>query len=697
MERPPHWCAVCQLDLQSEASLVEHRTGRRHQRRAFAAGEQTIAPRASKRRSPPLPAPSEEDFRTALQAGKYRRVVVLTGAGVSTAAGVPDFRSPGGLFEQIRTQFGGRWPEVAAEPELLMSRAFASSHPDIWASEVRPWLASIKHPGAGPTATHRFCAWLHERRWLRRIYTQNVDGLHTDASLGLPEELVCEVHGALRDSSIVLYGDPIPNRFNECVTADFPVGAAPCDAVDLVLVMGTSLQVAPFCALPNLAPAGSMRVLVNRCLADCLHNNWSKPGADAGTFGAPRQNATIRISKHKQVSLRQLWNGDRKANRRWKQLLVATDCDPFVTWLCAGLAQLQLEPELVEPESEPEPELMHNHAPDTNSGKSSSVTAVWACQACAFETAQLAGCSSGGAPPHNGICPECCHGLLLDTKEPDRATSEPAAHFMESCDSIGGGEEEDRLLRNGLAAMGASEPTTFPRKLLERKQLPFLSEGAKKPQLVHGSVAVVELALRALGVALPAPNDYPDCLKRHLHRHVWKARLCDASAHLVGAPLGLFIKPADRRKRFTGFVAESVAHIHARGLPAREPVWCSTVVSWLVEYRVFVVRGQIRAVCRYAGDAAVPLEMDVVACGVGDMVAQPECPAGFALDYGVLASGQTALVEFNDGYGLGAYDGISAVDYTELLLTRWSQLVIQEAKQDCATSSSSDPKVESND
>ena len=45
------------------------------------------------------------------------------------------------------------------------------------------------------------------------------------------------------------------------------------------------------------------------------------------------------------------------------------------------------------------------------------------------------------------------------------------------------------------------------------------------------------------------------------------------------------------------------------------------------------------------------------------------------MDFGILSSGETCLVEVNDGYSLGRYDGISGADYTDLLIARWRQLV----------------------
>ena len=60
-----------------------------------------------------------------------RSIVVLTGAGVSTAAGVPDFRSKGGLFETIRAKHGDEYAELIDEPELMFTRWWRDAHPDL--------------------------------------------------------------------------------------------------------------------------------------------------------------------------------------------------------------------------------------------------------------------------------------------------------------------------------------------------------------------------------------------------------------------------------------------------------------------------------------------------------------------------------------------------------------------------------------
>jgi len=204
----------------------------------------------------------------------------------------------------------------------------------VWREEVEPWLRTWKTDVASPTAVHRLCAWLYRRGWLRRIYTQNVDGLHLHPDLGLPKEVVVECHGSMRDGTCVLYGDQLPSRFETCLTEDFPVSG--CN-VDLLIVLGTSLQVAPFCGVPNMAPPGCVRVLVNNNLNDCRPNYWSCSGFlgdDGGLYGSglARPARCTSLGSLKRVRLDPLW-WDSKSSRRWQQLCVESNCDEFVARL----------------------------------------------------------------------------------------------------------------------------------------------------------------------------------------------------------------------------------------------------------------------------------------------------------------------------------------------------------------------------
>ena len=311
---------MCSYDLQSSASLAEHCHGRKHRKKSGIAVEPTSKP-------PPL---DESELFQDIASGRYQNVVVLTGAGVSTAAGVPDFRSRGGVFEKIRELFGDRLPEVYEHPELALTRSFANAYPD-FVVEVRESILRLTRESMRdikPTATHELCAWLHRRGMLKRVYTQNVDGLHLHPSLDLPSDLVVECHGSLQTtpSTLVMYGDDLPKRLYECCDCDFSLqNTVETGKVDLLMVFGTSLQVAPFCGVPNMTPKGSSRVLINRELDVCMTNSFCKRrnAFDMGSI------SSCSIGSRKSVSLQSLWQS-REGNKKWRQLLVEDDCDSFV-------------------------------------------------------------------------------------------------------------------------------------------------------------------------------------------------------------------------------------------------------------------------------------------------------------------------------------------------------------------------------
>jgi len=252
----------------------------------------------------------QETLCSRLTRGEFRNIVVCTGAGISVSAGIQDFRGPGGLFEEIRARYGQMFPELNAEPAMAFSRSFRNRNSHFYETEMKQFLEEMKQDH-DPTAAHNFCVWLHQQGWLRRVYTQNIDGLHA----GLPEGLVVEAHGSLANSNVVMYEDPLPERFFSCLRQDFK---RPAEEVDLMLVMGTALQVAPFCAVPNLAPAGCTRVLVNRLLADCMMNDHMRSGS------------TVTKLAGRPVTLNPRWR-DRKA--KWEQYLLEMDCDDFAA-LC---------------------------------------------------------------------------------------------------------------------------------------------------------------------------------------------------------------------------------------------------------------------------------------------------------------------------------------------------------------------------
>jgi NAD-dependent protein deacetylase/lipoamidase len=106
------------------------------------------------------------------------RVVILTGAGISTASGIPDFRSPGGRWERY-------------QPVLIQEfLAFEEKRAEYWRYKGETWRVIRE---AQPNAAHRALADLAVAGHVRLLVTQNVDGLHERS--GIPSELFVAIHG----------------------------------------------------------------------------------------------------------------------------------------------------------------------------------------------------------------------------------------------------------------------------------------------------------------------------------------------------------------------------------------------------------------------------------------------------------------------------------------------------------------------
>jgi hypothetical protein len=109
-------------------------------------------------------------------------------------------------------------------------------------------------------------------------------------------------------------------------------------------------------------------------------------------------------------------------------------------------------------------------------------------------------------------------------------------------------------------------------------------------------------------------------------------------------------------------------------VPPNEPVWCGDVCEWKSEWRYYVVCHQIQGRALYAGDSQDVVDEQMVEEAVSLLAAIPGTPVSYAIDFGVLANGKTALVEMNEGFSIGAYDGVDPEVYLALLETRWAQL-----------------------
>jgi hypothetical protein len=184
---------------------------------------------------------------------------------------------------------------------------------------------------------------------------------------------------------------------------------------------------------------------------------------------------------------------------------------------------------------------------------------------------------------------------------------------------------------------------------------------------IHGFVGDAFTALKLIGAPLPAPLDYPEELAEFRQRRIWRTTL-DA------VNVGDFVKPV-RHKLFTGRVwgggiADRLATEGVPGVAPDEPVWCSEPVTFVAEFRCFVLEDKVLDVRRYKGDWSKAPDRNVVTRAA---MAYGSAPAAYSLDWGVAADGRTVLVEANDAFALGAY-GLDPVLYARMISARWEEM-----------------------
>jgi NAD-dependent deacetylase len=209
---------------------------------------------------------------------KARRVLVFTGAGMSTESGLPDFRSAGGLWKQSR-----RFEELASKD------AFEHEYAEF--VEFYRWrirmLGSVR-----PNAGHEILAEWQRRGLVRRVVTQNVDGLHEQAGSadvvslhGTLRHAHCDACGNRQSSETFLGADgtrcgicrgrmrPSVVLFGEALdSATLRTSLQEATSADLLIVLGSSLVVSPANALPDAAArAGARLAIVNREGTDLSH------------------------------------------------------------------------------------------------------------------------------------------------------------------------------------------------------------------------------------------------------------------------------------------------------------------------------------------------------------------------------------------------------------------------------------------
>jgi NAD-dependent deacetylase len=205
-----------------------------------------------------------------------RSVVVLTGAGISTESGIPDFRGPNGVWTKD------------PKAEKLSNLYHYMNDPEV---RVAAWQARLVHPAwtAEPNAGHLALADLERGGHLDTLVTQNIDGLHQKA--GSSPDRVIEIHGTVRQVVCMACAEQAPMEraldrvrageadppcrscggilksatisFGQNLVAEDLIRAEKAArGCDLFLALGTTLTVFPVAALPGMALEGGARLVI---------------------------------------------------------------------------------------------------------------------------------------------------------------------------------------------------------------------------------------------------------------------------------------------------------------------------------------------------------------------------------------------------------------------------------------------------
>ena len=280
-----------------------------------------VLPRSDPLNNPP----SIEHIADLIKSGQCKRIIVLAGAGISVSAGIPDFRTPGtGLYDNLHN-YGLPEDEPTAIFDISYFKKNPLPFCQL-AQEMYPKADENGKLKYNPTLTHHFIRLLHYKKLLHRCYTQNIDVLERQA--GIPLSKLVECHGSfsgghctscgntvddewlkyeffkgtipkcnklktklsndndndsdsdnnddnnkmkLNESEneepsicggyckpdITFFGENLPLRFHELHEKD-------TECSQLLIVMGTSLNVAPVCNLPALVNPLCPRLFINR-------------------------------------------------------------------------------------------------------------------------------------------------------------------------------------------------------------------------------------------------------------------------------------------------------------------------------------------------------------------------------------------------------------------------------------------------
>ena len=209
---------------------------------------------------------------------KFSKILFMVGAGLSTSAGIPDFRSNTGLFKQLQDKYNLSSPE-----EFFYLPTFLENPMYFYEFTKLFDLSKVD-----ATISHKFMNFFVKKNIVKYIFTQNIDGLEKKAKI--PDEKLIYAHGNFYNGhcpkchksidinkinegiqkgeicycpkcngpckpNVVFYGENLPLRFFQKIQE--------CHDVDLIIIMGTSLKVQPFANIPEVTNPKAFKIVFN--------------------------------------------------------------------------------------------------------------------------------------------------------------------------------------------------------------------------------------------------------------------------------------------------------------------------------------------------------------------------------------------------------------------------------------------------
>ena len=145
-------------------------------------------------------------FISKLKKGEFKDIVFMTGAGISTSSGIPDFRSKNGIFHQLQTKYNLSTPEEFFDIKTFML------HPEYFYEFSKSFLSS----SYDPTTFHYFMGFLCHKKMVKYVFTQNIDGL--DSKCGIDADKLIFAHGSFTEAHCPkCHNDIDIEELNQCV------------------------------------------------------------------------------------------------------------------------------------------------------------------------------------------------------------------------------------------------------------------------------------------------------------------------------------------------------------------------------------------------------------------------------------------------------------------------------------------------